>query len=114
MNCQHCQAELTSKRAKQCPDCAEIKNNAHRYGTYGTVVEALETAKANGLTGQAVRDFALGKRQEATQENNKEADEFRTERAARVARVTERANRRDVCPGCGWALGHDRWCEFAG
>lgn len=114
MNCQHCQAELTSKRQKQCPDCAEIKNNAHRYGTYGATMEAFDKAKAAGLVGQEMRDFVTGKKAEAVVENHKKADEFRALRADSIARYTARANGRDgYCRQCGgYNFSHDPMCEF--
>lgn len=49
--CQHCQDELTNSRAKNCPTCSAIMQNANRYGTYGFVMEAMTTAREDGLTG---------------------------------------------------------------
>ena len=106
MNCQHCQAELTSKRAKQCPDCAAIKNDAHRYGTYSATMEAFEKAGRLGLVGQGMRDFVLGKKADATKENYAIADEFRAAREAAVARVGR-------CKCCGARGEHEFWCEFS-
>lgn len=94
MNCQHCQAELTSKRAKQCADCATIKNDAHRYGTYAATMEAFEKAARSKLTGQEMRDFVLGKKVEATAENHIEADK---RRANREAAIRERFNGDRCC-----------------
>lgn len=51
MNCQHCQTELTSKRAKNCPVCSDLLQKANKAGTYGFVCEAIAAAKADGLTG---------------------------------------------------------------
>lgn len=55
MNCQHCGAELTNKRAKNCPDCAQILKDANKAGTYGFVMESIAQAKADGLTGADMR-----------------------------------------------------------
>lgn len=110
MNCQHCQAELTSKRAKQCADCAAIKNDAHRYGTYAATMEAFGKAASQGLSGQAMRDFVLGKKAEATAENHIEADKRRT---AREMAIRERSTG-SHCRSCGWVNGHSSDCEAYG
>jgi len=52
--CQHCQTELKNPRAKNCQTCTEILSNANRKGTYGFVMEAIATAKSDGLTGSEV------------------------------------------------------------
>lgn len=108
MNCQHCQAELTSKRAKQCADCATIKDDAHRYGTYAATMEAFEKAAKNGLNGQAMRDFVLGKKAEATAENHIEADKRRKEREAAIRERSVGGR----CKACGRRGDHETWCEF--
>lgn len=108
MNCQHCGTELTSKRAKQCPDCAAIKNDAHRYGTYAATMEAFEKAARRGLSGQEMRDFVLGKKVEATAENRIEADKRRAEREAAIARAGYRK-----CCDTPRNSEHAPWCEFS-
>jgi hypothetical protein len=55
MNCQYCGTELASKRAKNCPDCTAILNDANRKGAYAFVLEAAATAKNDGLTGESVQ-----------------------------------------------------------
>lgn len=111
MNCQHCQTNLTSKRAKQCPDCANIKNDAHRYGTYATTMEAFEKAARLSLTGQDMRDFVLGKKAEATKENHISADE---RRAAREAAIRERSMGARGCTECGATREeHHAHCPYA-
>lgn len=56
MNCQHCGAELTNKRAKNCAECAKILAEANHDNVYGFVTEAVATAKRDGLTGDAMRE----------------------------------------------------------
>ncbi|MBA3353490.1 MAG: hypothetical protein H0U23_13925 [Blastocatellia bacterium] len=108
MNCQHCKSELTSKRAKQCPACATIKNDAHRCGTYAATMEGFSKAKAHGLTGQAMRDFVLGKTAAAVAENHREADKRRANREAAIARVGVRR-----CCDTRHGSEHQFWCEFS-
>lgn len=49
--CQHCGAELTNRRAKNCPVCSEILADANKRGGYGAVKAAIEAAKAEGIQG---------------------------------------------------------------
>lgn len=93
MNCQHCQAELTNPRAKNCKTCSDILNQANRAGSYGFVMEAAAQAKADGLTGNDVHDamrsaMALGsaKRAEWSAEYRARKEQRGAERVAEQAR----------------------------
>jgi len=84
-NCQHCQAELSSKRAKNCPTCRDLLQQAHRYGTYAFVMTAIADAKAAGLTGQDMRDTMADAMENGEKERNRIADEIRARAKARKA-----------------------------
>jgi hypothetical protein len=103
MNCQHCGAELTNKRAKNCPDCAAILKDANKAGTYGFVMEAIVQAKSDGLTGadmrQAMRSaMALGqtKRNEWMDNYRAWRKQLDTERKARKYEPEEEDARKDI------------------
>lgn len=92
MNCQHCGAELTNKRAKNCATCSAILAEANRAGTYGFVMEAIAQAKADGLTGAAMietmRDanrYGAGKRAEFANAYRARQAEKKAETSAQVA-----------------------------
>jgi acetyl-CoA carboxylase carboxyltransferase component len=53
-NCQHCGEELTNPRAKNCKVCKDILEAAYGAGTYSVVTQAIATAKATGITGEAM------------------------------------------------------------
>lgn len=77
MNCQHCGAELQSKRAKNCPVCAAIKAEANRRGTYSFVMEAFAMAQADGLTGEAVHEVARSAHEAGVGKRNQWMDDYR-------------------------------------
>ena len=56
MNCQHCNTELTNKRAKNCQTCTAILADANKRGVYGFVMDAISQAKVDGLTGDAMHE----------------------------------------------------------
>jgi hypothetical protein len=58
--CQYCGTELNSKRAKNCPVCAGILNDANRKGAYSFVIDAAVTAKYDGLIGAEVHQTMQG------------------------------------------------------
>ena len=80
MNCQHCGAELTNKRAKNCPDCAQILKDANRYGTYGFVMEAIAQAKSDGLTGADMHQAMRSAMKFGQAKRNEWMDEYRARR----------------------------------
>lgn len=94
MNCQHCQAELTNPRAKNCKTCSDLLNQANRAGSYGFVMEAVVQAKADGLTGNDVHEamrsaMALGSAKRAEWQA-----EYRARKEQRAAeRIAEQARR---------------------
>jgi hypothetical protein len=88
--CQHCQTPLTNARAKNCSICTEIMSNATRYGVYAFVMSAIETAKADGLTGSDLHQVARSaakvggaKQAEWNANYRKEQAERKAERIAR-------------------------------
>jgi len=54
--CQYCGTELENKRwtAKNCAACNAILADANRLSVYGFVMEAVEEARTDGLTGDAM------------------------------------------------------------
>lgn len=89
--CQHCQTELTNPRAKNCQTCSGILNDANRKGAYGFVMEAIATAKADGLTGrdiqqamQAAVKFGVARRNEWAAEYRKSQKRKAIERSKAV------------------------------
>lgn len=96
MNCQYCETELENKRAKNCQTCNTILTDANKRGTYRFVMEAWQTAKADGLTGSDIQNAmtSASKFGEAQRHQwRKEYDEFQ-KRVARenyedfIARMT--------------------------
>lgn len=94
--CQHCQAELTNARAKNCPDCTTILSDAYTTGAYGFVMEAITIAKADGLTGDAMRDamqsamkVGQSKRSEWMAEYRKAQEAKAAEQSAKIAQYRQ-------------------------
>jgi len=48
--CQYCGNELNSKRAKNCPTCSQLSNEAYKVGGYDLAIQAVTEAKVAGLT----------------------------------------------------------------
>lgn len=89
--CQHCQTELTNPRAKNCQTCAAILNDANRKGTYGFVMEAISTAKADGLTGNEMHQvmnnamkFGVSRRNEWTAQYRESQKQKAAERSEAI------------------------------
>lgn len=54
--CQHCGTELNSKRAKNCPTCASLLNDAYKRNGYDLAMSAISEAKQIGLAGNDVQE----------------------------------------------------------
>lgn len=88
-NCQHCNAELTSPRAKNCPACSQILSDANRARSYAQVVAAAQSARAAGASGADVHAAMHAAMIGARQEHNTFAD-------AQRARDDERKRQRSA------------------
>jgi hypothetical protein len=83
--CQHCQTELTNPRAKNCQTCTGILNDANRKGAYGFVMEAIATAKADGLTGSDMHQAMQAAVRFGTARRNEWAAQYRKEQKQKAA-----------------------------
>jgi site-specific DNA-methyltransferase (adenine-specific) len=54
--CQHCGAELASKRAKNCDACRSLKEESLKWNAYGPVLDAMNAAQAAGMSGDEIRE----------------------------------------------------------
>jgi len=88
--CQHCQTELTNPRAKNCKTCSDILTDANRSGTYSFVMEAITTAKADGLTGSAMHETMLSAMKAGANKRTEWANEYRERQAERKAEESRR------------------------
>ncbi|MDY0096685.1 MAG: hypothetical protein RBT80_28630 [Candidatus Vecturithrix sp.] len=52
--CQHCSVELENKRAKNCPTCRSLLDEAYRKNCYSQVISAIQEAKAGGSRGEDI------------------------------------------------------------
>jgi hypothetical protein len=99
-NCQHCNAELSNPRAKNCPTCSEILADANRAHTYAQVVAAAQAAREAGATGTDVHDAMRAAMTGARKEHNAFAD-------AQRARDEER--KRQHSANASYFAEHGRW-----
>lgn len=83
-NCQHCGTELANKRAKNCPTCSAILNDAYRSGAYGQVMQAIAEAKEVGLEADDVHAVMRAAMSAGIEEHNRIADEIRARAKARA------------------------------
>ena len=76
-NCQHCQTELTNPRAKNCKTCSDILTAANRAGSYSFVMEAIGTAKTDGLSGAGMQEVMRSAMHSGTARREEWAAEYR-------------------------------------
>jgi hypothetical protein len=99
-NCQHCDAELESPRAKNCALCSQILSDANRARSYAQVLTAAHAARAAGTTGTAVHDAMRAAMSGAR-------DEQHAFNAAQRARDEERKRQRSA--DAAYFATHGRW-----
>ena len=105
MNCQHCGAELTNKRAKNCTECSAILAEANRYGTYGFLMEAIPQAKADGITGKDMHEAMRSATRYGATKRAEWMNEYRARQAEKQAATSARI---------AYYREHGRWPEQEG
>lgn len=90
MNCQHCGTELSNKRAKNCPVCSNMLQQANRAGVYGFVMEAIAQAKEDGLAGEEMHEAMRAAAKYGDAKRSEWAEEYRQRLEARRQRNNER------------------------
>jgi hypothetical protein len=94
-NCQHCGAELTNPRAKNCAECSSILSDAYRSNAYASVMSAISDARAAHLSGGDVHDMMRAAMRAGVDEHNRVADEIRDRAAQRAQEREDERRARD-------------------